>query len=98
MRTWPSLRAWNKLTTGLASPDHRADMLRPGFDEVGIGILDGPYGLMCTEVFRTAPWESPDWVGEVGGERTAGPRIRGRPFLEDHLQDDDQAGWPVLSI
>lgn len=39
----------------LASPDHRANMLRPGFDEVGIGILDGPYGLMCTEVFRTAP-------------------------------------------
>ena len=36
----------------LASPDHRANMLRPSFDEVGIGIVEGPYGLMCTEVFR----------------------------------------------
>ena len=36
----------------LASPDHRANMLRPSFDEVGIGIFEGPYGLMCTEVFR----------------------------------------------
>ena len=36
----------------LASPDHRANMLRASFDEVGIGVLRGPYGLMCTEVFR----------------------------------------------
>ncbi|MDP9069125.1 MAG: CvpA family protein [Actinomycetota bacterium] len=39
----------------LASPDHRANILRSEFDEVGIGIYDGPYGLMCTEVFRTSP-------------------------------------------
>ena len=39
----------------LASPDHRENMLRPTFDEVGIGIYRGPYGLMCTEVFRTSP-------------------------------------------
>lgn len=39
----------------LASPDHRANILRPTFDEVGIGIYRGPYGLMCTEVFRTSP-------------------------------------------
>ena len=39
----------------LASPDHRENMLRPSFDEVGIGIYRGPYGLMCTEVFRTSP-------------------------------------------
>ncbi len=39
----------------LASPDHRENMLRAEFDEVGIGIYNGPYGLMCTEVFRTAP-------------------------------------------
>ena len=38
----------------LASPDHRANMLRPSFDEVGIGIYRGPYGLMCTEVFRSS--------------------------------------------
>lgn len=38
----------------LASPDHRENMLRPTFDEVGIGIYRGPYGLMCTEVFRTS--------------------------------------------
>ncbi|HJR44807.1 MAG TPA: CvpA family protein [Actinomycetota bacterium] len=36
----------------LASPDHRANMLRPSFDQVGIGVVNGPYGLMCTEVFR----------------------------------------------
>lgn len=38
----------------LASPDHRENMLRPSFDEVGIGIYRGPYGLMATEVFRTS--------------------------------------------
>jgi len=38
----------------LASRDHRENMLRPTFDEVGIGIFRGPYGLMCTEVFRTS--------------------------------------------
>jgi uncharacterized membrane protein required for colicin V production len=37
----------------MASPDHRANILRSTFDEVGIGCLDGPYGLVCTQVFRT---------------------------------------------
>ena len=42
--------------TGLmASPDHRANILRRAFDEVGIGIYRGPYGLMCTQVFRALP-------------------------------------------
>lgn len=42
--------------TGLmASPDHRANILREGFEEVGIGVYEGPYGLMCTEVFRAPP-------------------------------------------
>lgn len=36
----------------MASEDHRENILRPGFEEVGIGIYDGPYGLMCTQVFR----------------------------------------------
>lgn len=36
----------------MTSPDHRANMLRASFDEVGIGVVEGPYGLMCTEVFR----------------------------------------------
>ena len=39
----------------MASPDHRANILRKQFDEVGIGVFEGPYGLMCTEVFRAAP-------------------------------------------
>ena len=36
----------------MASEDHRANILRSSFDEVGIGIVRGPYGLMCTQVFR----------------------------------------------
>ncbi len=36
----------------MASEDHRENILRAGFDQVGIGIYDGPYGLMCTQVFR----------------------------------------------
>lgn len=39
----------------MASADHRANILREEFDEVGIGVYEGPYGLMCTEVFRAAP-------------------------------------------
>lgn len=39
----------------MASPDHRANILREDFDEVGIGIFEGPYGLICTQVFRAAP-------------------------------------------
>jgi uncharacterized protein YkwD len=35
------------------SPDHRRNILRPAFTQVGIGIYNGPYGLMCTQVFRT---------------------------------------------
>jgi uncharacterized protein YkwD/uncharacterized membrane protein required for colicin V production len=41
----------------LASPDHAANILRPVFDEAGIGIYRGPYGLLCTQVFRAAPRE-----------------------------------------
>jgi uncharacterized membrane protein required for colicin V production len=37
----------------MASPDHRANIMRSTFDQVGIGCLDGPYGLVCTQVFRT---------------------------------------------
>ncbi|HET7482820.1 MAG TPA: CvpA family protein [Actinomycetota bacterium] len=39
----------------MGSPDHRRNILRPTFDEAGIGIYDGPYGLMCTQVFRELP-------------------------------------------
>ncbi|MEA2434747.1 MAG: hypothetical protein QOG54_2204 [Actinomycetota bacterium] len=39
----------------MASPDHRANILRPAFDEVGIGVFEGPYGVMVTQVFRKAP-------------------------------------------
>lgn len=43
----------NKAHQGLMeSPDHRENILRELFDEVGIGCLKGPYGLMCTQVFR----------------------------------------------
>lgn len=40
--------------TGLMeSPGHRANILRPQFRRVGIGIVDGgPYGLMVTQKFR----------------------------------------------
>lgn len=35
------------------SPGHRANILRPGFGRLGIGILDGGrYGLMVTQNFR----------------------------------------------
>jgi uncharacterized protein YkwD len=35
------------------SPGHRANILRPAFGRVGIGILDGGrYGLMVTQNFR----------------------------------------------
>ena len=36
----------------MRSRDHRENILRDEFDEVGIGIFEGPYGLMCTQVFR----------------------------------------------
>ncbi|MGH2806104.1 MAG: CvpA family protein [Actinomycetota bacterium] len=36
----------------MRSPDHRENILRREFDEVGIGIYRGPYGFMCTQVFR----------------------------------------------
>jgi len=35
------------------SPGHRANILRPAFGRVGIGVLDGGrYGLMVTQTFR----------------------------------------------
>jgi len=35
------------------SPGHRANILRPGFGRVGIGVIDaGMYGLMVTQKFR----------------------------------------------
>ena len=39
----------------MRSPDHRANILRLHFDQVGIGIYEGPYGLLCTQVFRALP-------------------------------------------
>lgn len=39
----------------MASLDHRANIMQARFDEVGIGVYSGPYGLMCTQVFREAP-------------------------------------------
>jgi uncharacterized protein YkwD len=39
----------------MASPDHRGNILRAAFDEVGIGVYEGPYGVMCTELFRSSP-------------------------------------------
>ena len=39
----------------MKSPDHRANILRAQFQQVGIGIYEGPYGLMCTQVFRALP-------------------------------------------
>ena len=36
----------------MESPDHRENILRELFDEVGIGCYEGPYGFMCTQVFR----------------------------------------------
>jgi uncharacterized protein YkwD len=35
------------------SPGHRANILRPAYGRVGIGVLDGGrYGLMVTQNFR----------------------------------------------
>jgi uncharacterized protein YkwD len=39
----------------MTSAQHRANILRERFDEIGIGIVEGPYGLMCTQVFLEAP-------------------------------------------
>jgi len=39
----------------MKSPDHRENILRTEFEQVGIGIYEGPYGLMCTQVFRALP-------------------------------------------
>ena len=39
----------------MTSPDHRENILRPAFHEVGIGIYEGPFGLMCTQLFRVRP-------------------------------------------
>ena len=39
----------------MESRDHRENILRSLFDEVGIGCYEGPYGFMCTQVFRTTP-------------------------------------------
>lgn len=39
----------------MTSPEHRDNILRPVFDEIGIGIYEGPYGLMCTQLFRVRP-------------------------------------------
>jgi uncharacterized protein YkwD len=42
-------------TSLMESPDHRENILRALFDSVGIGCYEGPYGFMCTQVFRTTP-------------------------------------------
>jgi hypothetical protein len=39
----------------MTSPEHRENILRSAFQEVGIGIYEGPYGLMCTQLFRVRP-------------------------------------------
>ena len=37
----------------MRSPGHRANILRPQFGRLGIGILDsGGHGLMVTQAFR----------------------------------------------
>jgi len=37
----------------MLSPGHRANILRPQFGRMGVGILDGGvHGLMVTQVFR----------------------------------------------
>ncbi|MEX1271429.1 MAG: CAP domain-containing protein [Acidimicrobiia bacterium] len=33
------------------SDGHRANILRPGFDRVGVAAVDGPLGLMVVQVF-----------------------------------------------
>lgn len=39
----------------MTSPEHRENILRPSFNEIGIGIYEGPYGLMFTQLFRVRP-------------------------------------------
>lgn len=36
----------------MTSPDHRENIMREFFDEMGVGCWRGPYGFMCTQVFR----------------------------------------------
>ena len=37
----------------MASPGHRANILRPAFGRLGIGIVDGGYrGIMVSQEFR----------------------------------------------
>jgi uncharacterized protein YkwD len=49
------------------SPGHRANMLRPEFTHVGIGVLDGPGGLMVTMNFgrRPKPADVPTTAAQV---------------------------------
>lgn len=35
----------------MGSPGHRANILHPDYDRVGIGAVQGPYGLMVVELF-----------------------------------------------
>jgi len=39
----------------MTSSQHRVNILRERFDEVGIGVVEGPYGLMCTQMFLESP-------------------------------------------
>ena len=39
----------------VTAEQNRANILRSAFNEVGIGIYEGPYGLMCTQLFRARP-------------------------------------------
>ncbi len=45
----PSARAAHEGLMG--SPGHRANILDPRFRRVGIGVVDGPFGLMVTQEF-----------------------------------------------
>lgn len=36
----------------MASPGHRENILRAGFTRIGIGVVDGPHGLMVVQVFQ----------------------------------------------
>ncbi len=37
--------------TLMSSPGHLANILQPEFHKIGIGVVEGPLGLMTVEVF-----------------------------------------------
>ncbi|MFZ5945319.1 MAG: stalk domain-containing protein [Bacillota bacterium] len=57
------------------SPGHRANILKPDFTHVGIGIVKGgPYGIMFTQMFIKARGETTE-IRQIAGEDKPKPAV-----------------------